>query len=412
MASTPLATVFSKKETCAISQPTSTRYRSFGSSSTNSRVFIDVGRARTDSRGLQLQPEATALPQRGICAYRAVQPFGRFLDDGQAHARAGGVACIRKADERFEYPVDLLRWNPDAVVLYAQHGFAAFRFSGNSYFRLPVGRRVGQGVSHEVGQDLLEQALIRHYARPLRTEVNMRAAVLDLPRHRAQHRLDGLSGVHRRQRNRFVRQPTVLQQIANQLVAAGRGIADAVQVVARLVIEPVRVLQQQQLRKALHVPIGGAEVVSNGVEQLFHGREARLQLRRALLNLCLEELVDAFFVVDIRAGAEPFYDATFGVAQRHAPRLEPARRAVGAAHTIFDVERRASLDGPLPLGRRPLAIIGINLREPAEPELFLLRNAGVANPLRAQVIAAPVGQARPDQLRQAFGQRAEARLVL
>src|SRR5207302_11471243 len=85
---------------------------------------------------------------------------------------------------------------------------------------------------------------------------------------------------------------------------------------------------------------------------------------------------------------------------------------VGAADTIFDVERRASLDGPLPRGHRPLAIIGINLREPAETELLLLGNAGIANPLRAEIVAMPVGQARPDQLRQAFGQWSEARLAL
>src|SRR5205814_6758024 len=105
--------------------------------------------------------------------------------------------------------------------------------------------------------------------------------------------------------------------------------------------------------------------------------------RRALLNLCLEELVDSFFVVDIRVGAEPFYDATFGVAQRDGARLEPAMRAVGAADTVLDVQRRLRLDGPLPRGRRPLAIIGIDLREPAETELRLLGNAGIAQPLRA-----------------------------
>src|SRR5204862_4565840 len=197
-----------------------------------------------------------------------------------------------------------------------------------------------------------------------------------------------------------------------QFVVAGGGRADAAQVVARLVVEPVRVLELEQLREALHVPVGGAEVVSDGVEQLFHGGEARLQLCRALPNLCLEEFVGAFLVVDIRVGAQPFHDAAFGVAQRHAPRLEPAMRAIGAAQTIFEVERRLRLDCALPRGRRPLAISRIDLFEPAEAELPLLGNAGIAHPLRAHVIAAPVGQAGPYQLRQAFRQRAEARLAL
>src|SRR5438876_7509580 len=110
MASTPLAAVFSRKETCAIAQPISTRYRSFGSSSTNSSVFIVVGAFRPISRGLQLQPEATAFPGRGIGAHRAVQAFRRFLHDGQAHDRARGIGRIRKADERLEHAADLLRW--------------------------------------------------------------------------------------------------------------------------------------------------------------------------------------------------------------------------------------------------------------------------------------------------------------
>src|SRR6266513_4778235 len=119
MASTPLSTVFRRKETCALRQATSTRSRSSGLSSTNSSVFIiAVGVLGPISRGLEFEPKATAFPRRGIGAHRAVQAFGRFLDDGQAHARTRGIGRIRKTDERLEHPVDLLRWNPEAVVLH------------------------------------------------------------------------------------------------------------------------------------------------------------------------------------------------------------------------------------------------------------------------------------------------------
>src|SRR2546430_10465350 len=66
--------------------------------------------------------------------------------------------------------------------------------------------------------------------------------------------------------------------------------ADAVQVIARRGIKLVSVLQLDQLRKPLHGPIGSPQVVGDSVEQVLHGVEARLQLRRSFLNLYFEFL--------------------------------------------------------------------------------------------------------------------------
>src|SRR6266568_5334351 len=100
-----------------------------------------------------------------------------------------------------------------------------------------------------------------------------------------------------------------------------------------------------------------AEVVSDGVEQLFHGGEARLQLHRALSNLRLEQLAGAFFVRDIVRhlrktvegaalipdGRDDSLDPKAGPVLAHAPTLVACLAFLGRrfehllGHAAFDV---------------------------------------------------------------------------
>ena len=72
----------------------------------------------------------------------------------------------------------------------------------------------------------------------------------------------------------------------------------------------------------------------------------------------------------------------------------------------------SGLDHRAPLRLDPLAVVRVDLVEPAVAELLRFRNAGVINPLAAEIVAGAFGPGGPDQLRQGFHQLPELALFL
>lgn len=52
-----------------------------------------------------------------------------------------------------------------------------------------------------------------------------------------------------------------------------------------------------------------------------------------------------------------------------------------------------------------VAVVRVDGLEPLQPKLFMLRCAGVCDPLRTEVVATPIGQASPHELREGFDER-------
>src|SRR3954453_2484034 len=92
--------------------------------------------------------------------------------------------------------------------------------------------------------------------------------------------------------------------------------------------------------------------------------------------------------------------------------MKPAIGAVGGPDAILDVEAVAALDGRHPARHRALVVVGVQQLDPAVPELLALWDAGILDPLAAQVVAVAVGPTGPYQLRQRLGQGAEPLLAL
>ena len=55
--------------------------------------------------------------------------------------------------------------------------------------------------------------------------------------------------------------------------------------------------------------------------------------------------------------------------------------------------------------RVAVAVVRVDGLEPLQPKLFMLRCAGVCDPLRTEVVATPIGQASPHELREGFDER-------
>src|SRR5262245_41073049 len=116
-------------------------------------------------------------------------------------------------------------------------------------------------------------------------------------------------------------------------------------------------------------------------------------------------------VINVQIGEEPLDDLAARIPQRHGPRLEPAVYAVIAANAELDIERRAVRHRLNPSHEDWLAIVGVKLPQPIEAELLGLGDAGVSDPLWAEIITQPVDATGPDKLRQGFGKLPEAALA-
>src|SRR5262249_3816582 len=117
-------------------------------------------------------------------------------------------------------------------------------------------------------------------------------------------------------------------------------------------------------------------------------------------------------VGDVGASPEPLDDVAAGVADRRPAGLEPTIAAVSPADPVFHVVGAAPRHriGPEFPGR--LAVVGVQGIHPAPVEQFVLRDAGVLGPLRAEVVAGAIRLGGPYQLRQCFGQVTPAVLAL
>ena len=65
-------------------------------------------------------------------------------------------------------------------------------------------------------------------------------------------------------------------------------------------------------------------------------------------------------VFDVGAGAEPLYDPTLAVPDRHAPCLEPAVLSVMAADAVLQVVVGSVSAGFPPQRRRPFPVVGVD----------------------------------------------------
>src|SRR5260370_5219623 len=105
-------------------------------------------------------------------------------------------------------------------------------------------------------------------------------------------------------------------------------------------------------------------------------------------------------VGDISAGAEPFDGPAF-VPNRGRARFEPAILVVGATDPKFQIVVALALHCGRPAFANPLQILGMDdLVEPREPELLFLGDAGVLDPLAAEIITLAIRLAGPTQFRQ------------
>ena len=84
--------------------------------------------------------------------------------------------------------------------------------------------------------------------------------------------------------------------------------------------------------------------------------------------------------------------------------FEPAINAVSATHARLAFEHRVRPDTLIPLFEQVVAILRVDMSNPAKLELFLGRGARILLPLRAEVVARPVRAAGPDQVRQGMRQ--------
>jgi len=112
-------------------------------------------------------------------------------------------------------------------------------------------------------------------------------------------------------------------------------------------------------------------------------------------------------LLDVCVGAEPALDLTVRAAMRDGACLEPAVDAVSAPNAEFRVERAAVVDRPRPGAGGRCSVVGVKLIEPAISELFIGWQAGVSDPLRAQVVSSSSGRARPKQMRNRVYKRGE-----
>src|SRR5947209_832807 len=130
-----------------------------------------------------------------------------------------------------------------------------------------------------------------------------------------------------------------------------------------------------------------------------------------LLPAALQGLPRLDDVGDVSAGAEPS-DGTAVVPNRGGARLEPPVLAVRATDPKLQIvivpamhRRQPALPNALPILRMD------DLVEPGEPKLLFLSDAGVLDPLPAEIVTLAIRPAGPHQLRQRFGQGAIAALT-
>ena len=105
-------------------------------------------------------------------------------------------------------------------------------------------------------------------------------------------------------------------------------------------------------------------------------------------------------VLDVRVAAEPLDDLARVVAQGDGESAKPPINAIISAQAELDGEIVAAGCGGLPDGDRAVAVVGVELLQPAITELRGFGDAGVVDPLRTEVVARPVGAAGPNKLRQ------------
>lgn len=103
-------------------------------------------------------------------------------------------------------------------------------------------------------------------------------------------------------------------------------------------------------------------------------------------------------LLHVRVAADPAQDPPLVVADGHRTRLEPAVRPIVFAESELGVEDARARRRLRPTTVRHRAIVGVNLLEPTVAELLCLGPPRVLEPLGAQVVAASVRKAGPDEV--------------
>ena len=130
--------------------------------------------------------------------------------------------------------------------------------------------------------------------------------------------------------------------------------------------------------------------------QLVRERRQELVLRAVRLD---QRRLGALQAADIEVDAGPAHGLAVLVAHRHPAREHRVPLPVHAAIPVLDVPRAARARALLPRGDRPLRVVGMKDRAPAEVRALLLRDADQAEERLARVDVAPVRLAHPHPVR-------------
>ena len=162
-------------------------------------------------------------------------------------------------------------------------------------------------------------------------------------------------------------------------------------------------LQQRFLGSLPLADLGGQSVVRGGKAARSLGDQTF-----ELLPAALQGLPRLDNVGDISAGAEPSDGPAF-VPNRGRARFEPPILAVDTPDPKLQIvivpafnRRHPALPNALPILRMDDPV------EPGEPQLLFLTDAGVLDPLAAEIVTLAIRLTGPHQLRQRFGQGAIA----
>ena len=132
----------------------------------------------------------------------------------------------------------------------------------------------------------------------------------------------------------------------------------------------------------------------------FRNRQRRQNGAR--LGQIASRLLCLFVVLNVGAGAEPFYDLSVLVPDWNPTCFEPTVMPIMSADTVFQVIYTFIFDGRHPTGHCPCPVVRMDDPvQPSQAKQLTNGNARIDSPLAAQVIALTIRQISPHQIRNA-----------
>ena len=173
----------------------------------------------------------------------------------------------------------------------------------------------------------------------------------------------------------------------------------------RVDVEPIG-RHAEEVGDALGAEREAAGSVRPAPERVQHGRGDRGDAFDPVA-LLLQRGARGPGVLDVGAGAEPAHDAAGAVALRQRTALEPEVRAIEAPESKLGIEFGLGRDRGPPSVEDARSLVRVQAASPLLAQQQLDRLAGVAHPLRAEVVADAVCIEGPHQLRKTFREHAE-----